>query len=294
MEKNEKQKQTEIGTHEIKRQAIEIVSPKRSNSPEIQTLEVRTHARTCMTRCLIEFFCTITLLLSLAISTRLLLTEHPSLIFCPSSAICFRTSTAIERWKFRTKIVVIGMPKRTSFRRSDLIGFPSCQKQFLRQRRWFASRSNRTGVAVVNRRKAKYTYPDELVGLFTRLRGLTEDVKTCYAYHAMLITVESVLILITNVTALTTSYINGVESKNIHLIGHSLMRLLFLFYVVRETHNTKLEVSTRDRRAWPLLYRTFETLCKCIRLAHRTVSNSGSMTGGRGWMAMSSIGATSQ
>jgi hypothetical protein len=86
-------------------------------------------------------------------------------------------------------------------------------------------------------------YPKELVNLFVQLRGLTNEVKIYYTYHAMLVIVESVLILITNVTALTVGYINGMQVDNVHLIGHTSMRLLFLFYVVRETHNTKLEVS---------------------------------------------------
>lgn len=89
-------------------------------------------------------------------------------------------------------------------------------------------------------------YPSEIDSMFIKLRDLTEDVKTYYAYHAVLIVIESVIILVSSATALTINYQNKLETRFIHngyFVGHCMLRLLFLYYVVRETHNTVLEVS---------------------------------------------------
>lgn len=94
--------------------------------------------------------------------------------------------------------------------------------------------------------ETKYIHPKEINSLFIELRGLTEDVKLHYAHHAMLIITESVLILVSSVTTLTVNYLNNLDTTFIHngyFIGHCSLRLLFLYYVVRETHNTIHEVS---------------------------------------------------
>jgi len=85
--------------------------------------------------------------------------------------------------------------------------------------------------------------------MFIELRGLTEEVKTAYAYHAMLFIVETVLILISCATTLTVNYLNELDTtfiNNGYFIGHCSLRLLFLYFVVRETHKATLEVSTYD------------------------------------------------
>lgn len=92
----------------------------------------------------------------------------------------------------------------------------------------------------------KYMYPKEVVGLFVELRDLAEDVKSNYAYHIIIIIIESILVLISSVTALTINCLNKSDIPfidNEYFIGQCLLRLLFLFFVVRETHNTVLEVS---------------------------------------------------
>jgi len=93
------------------------------------------------------------------------------------------------------------------------------------------------------------TYLSEVNRLYVKLHGLTEDVKTYYAYHAVLIVVESVIILISSVTTLTINFLNKLDTRFVHngyFVGHCALRLLFLFCVVRETHSTVLEVSASD------------------------------------------------
>ncbi|VVC31908.1 Hypothetical protein CINCED_3A025700 [Cinara cedri] len=94
----------------------------------------------------------------------------------------------------------------------------------------------------------RYTmmYPKEVNNLFNELRDLTEEVKTYYAYHAIIIIVESVLILVSNATTLTVDCLNELDKtivRNCYCVGHCALRLLFLFYVVREAHKAVLEVS---------------------------------------------------
>lgn len=93
----------------------------------------------------------------------------------------------------------------------------------------------------------KYIYPKEMNNMFTELRELTEEVKTYYAYHAIIIIIETVIILVSSVTSLTVNYLNELDTEFIHngyFIGHCSLRFLLLFYLVRETHYTILEVST--------------------------------------------------
>lgn len=92
----------------------------------------------------------------------------------------------------------------------------------------------------------KYVYPKEVNSLFVELRSLTEEVKSHYAYHTIIIIIESILILISSATALTINFLNKSDMPlidNEYFIGQCFLRLLFLFFVVRETHNTVLEVS---------------------------------------------------
>jgi len=105
---------------------------------------------------------------------------------------------------------------------------------------------NFTGAAKNVRSTTQYMYPKEINSMFIELRGLTEEVKTDYAYHAMLFIVETVLILISCATMLTVNYLNELNTTftyNGYFMGHCSLRLLFLFFVVRETHNATLEVS---------------------------------------------------
>lgn len=93
----------------------------------------------------------------------------------------------------------------------------------------------------------KYIYPKEIINLFIELRGLTEEVKSYFACHTIIIIIESVLILVLDVTTLTINYLNELDiifDHNAYFIGQCSLRLLFLFYVVRETNNTVLEVRT--------------------------------------------------
>ncbi|XP_050056957.1 uncharacterized protein LOC126550083 [Aphis gossypii] len=90
----------------------------------------------------------------------------------------------------------------------------------------------------------KYIHPKELNKLFTELRELTEEVKIYYAYHAILIIIETVIILVSSVTSLTVNYLNELDTEFVHngyFIGHCTLRFIFLFYLVRETHKTILE-----------------------------------------------------
>lgn len=91
-----------------------------------------------------------------------------------------------------------------------------------------------------------YMYPKEVNRLFIELRGLTDEVKTYYAYHAIIIIVESVLILVSSATTLTINYLNELDKTYVHngyCIGQCALRFLFLLYVVHEAHKTILEVS---------------------------------------------------
>lgn len=103
-----------------------------------------------------------------------------------------------------------------------------------------------TGVLNHSLPSTKYIHPKEINSLFTELRGLTEEVKVYYAYHAVLIIIESVMILVSTVTTLTVNLLNELDTdivRNGYFMGHCFLRFLFLFFVVRETHTTSLEVS---------------------------------------------------
>lgn len=99
------------------------------------------------------------------------------------------------------------------------------------------SHSNTTG---------KYFYPTEVHYLFIKLRNLTEEVKTHYAFHALLIIIESVLLIFSNVTKLVFNYTNNVDTVFVFdklLLVFYILKMIFIFFIVREAHNTIQEVS---------------------------------------------------
>lgn len=89
-------------------------------------------------------------------------------------------------------------------------------------------------------------FPKEIANLFNELRRLTEDVKIYYAYHAILIIIDSVLIFISCATALTFNYTNNIHLTFLHnklFLVYCIFKLIFLFILIREAHNTVQEVS---------------------------------------------------
>ncbi|VVC30892.1 7TM chemoreceptor [Cinara cedri] len=89
-------------------------------------------------------------------------------------------------------------------------------------------------------------YPNEITSLYNELRLLTEEVKNYYALHAILVITDSVLIFTACVTAMTLNYTNksskSLFADNLFLI-YCLSKLLFVFFIVRETHNTMQEAN---------------------------------------------------
>lgn len=88
--------------------------------------------------------------------------------------------------------------------------------------------------------------PKEIASLYNELRNLTEDVKNYYAYHAILTITDSVLLFVSNVTALTLNYTNEIDLTLVHnkmFLIYCILKLIFLILIVRETHNTVEEVS---------------------------------------------------
>lgn len=82
--------------------------------------------------------------------------------------------------------------------------------------------------------------------MFIKLRYLTEEIKTHYANHTILIIVESVLLLVSCLTKLTINYTNGFETEfsyNKLLLIFNILKFMFLFFIVKEAHNTVQEVS---------------------------------------------------
>jgi len=91
----------------------------------------------------------------------------------------------------------------------------------------------------------KYLYPTELQNLFIKLRNLTEEVKTHYGSHALLIIIESVLLIAADVTKLAFNYINNIQTLfvfNKMLFIFCIFKIIFIFFIFRETHNTIIEV----------------------------------------------------
>lgn len=89
-------------------------------------------------------------------------------------------------------------------------------------------------------------FPKEITNLYNELRTLTDEVKNYYAYHAVLIIIDSILIFISSVTALTLDYTNEIAFSFFHnklFLIYCVFKMLFLFFIVRETHDTVQEVS---------------------------------------------------
>lgn len=94
---------------------------------------------------------------------------------------------------------------------------------------------------------AKCLYPNEVHNLFIELRNLTEEIKTYYAYHAILIIIESVLMIVSNITKLTFKYTNSIDKDltyNKLILIFCILKMIFIFFIVREAHNTIQEVSS--------------------------------------------------
>lgn len=103
-----------------------------------------------------------------------------------------------------------------------------------------------TGVSGHSKSGTKYMHPRDLNHLFIELRGITEEIKSFYAYHSMLLIIESIMILVSGVTTITINHLQ-LNAKFVHseyFVVHCVLRLLFLFFVVRETHCTTCEAST--------------------------------------------------
>ncbi|XP_025204886.1 uncharacterized protein LOC112601461 [Melanaphis sacchari] len=87
----------------------------------------------------------------------------------------------------------------------------------------------------------KYFYPTEVLNLFIELRNLTEEVKTYYAFHALLVIIESVLLISSEVTKLSFISIDN-NIKNFKIITLAsifcTLKIIFIFFIVREAHNT--------------------------------------------------------
>ncbi|XP_026814315.1 uncharacterized protein LOC113554601 [Rhopalosiphum maidis] len=87
----------------------------------------------------------------------------------------------------------------------------------------------------------KCFYPTEIHNLFIELRNLTEKVKTYYAFHALLIIIESVLLIASNVTKLAFNYTNNINTSlafNRLALVFYILKMIFIFFIVREAHNT--------------------------------------------------------
>jgi len=92
----------------------------------------------------------------------------------------------------------------------------------------------------------KCLYPTEVHNLFIKLRNLTEEVKTYYGFHALLIVFESVLLIASNVTKLAFNYTNKISltfTLNKFLLVFCILKIIFIFFIVREAHNAVKEVS---------------------------------------------------
>jgi len=94
--------------------------------------------------------------------------------------------------------------------------------------------------------KEKCFYPTEVHYLFIKLRNLTEEVKTYYAFHALLIIIESVLLIASSVTKLVFNYTNYIDTVFVYnklLLVFCILKMIFILFIVREAHNTIQEVS---------------------------------------------------
>lgn len=92
----------------------------------------------------------------------------------------------------------------------------------------------------------KCFFPTEVHNVFIELRNLTEEVKTYYAFHALLIIIESVLLIASNVTKLVFNYTNNIDTGltyNRLILIFCILKMQFVFFLVREAHNTIQEVS---------------------------------------------------
>lgn len=101
-------------------------------------------------------------------------------------------------------------------------------------------------ILAIHSSTTKFMYPKEIDSLFIELRRLTAAVKSYYACHVILIIVESVLLFVSNVTKLTFNYTNHANTAlyyNKLSLLYCILKMIFLYFVVQETHNTVEEVN---------------------------------------------------
>lgn len=94
--------------------------------------------------------------------------------------------------------------------------------------------------------RLKPIYPREIANLFNELRHLTEEVNSYYVFHVLLLVIEIELIFISGVTSSIMRYVNIVNLTFFHnklFLIYCVLKLLFLFVLVRETHKAKQQVS---------------------------------------------------
>jgi len=91
----------------------------------------------------------------------------------------------------------------------------------------------------------KCLYPSEIQNVFIKLRNLTEEVKTYYGFHALLLIIESVLLVASSVTKLAFNFTNDIHTLyviNKMILIYYIFKMIFIFFMVREAHNTIKEV----------------------------------------------------
>ncbi|XP_050424271.1 uncharacterized protein LOC126835618 isoform X1 [Adelges cooleyi] len=89
----------------------------------------------------------------------------------------------------------------------------------------------------------KCIYPREADRLFNKLRCLAKEVKSYYATQIFFLVVETVAILISNVTTVSFHivYSNKIPIQfHFIIVTYCLFRLIFLISVVKETHETAI------------------------------------------------------
>ncbi|KAF0762665.1 Uncharacterized protein FWK35_00015866, partial [Aphis craccivora] len=107
----------------------------------------------------------------------------------------------------------------------------------------------------------KCFYPTEVHNVFIELRNLSEEVKTYYAFHTILIVIDSVLLIASNVTKLVFNYTHnstGIEYNRFILI-FGILKMQFVFFLIREAHNTIQESKKTVLIAHDILHITTNT-----------------------------------
>lgn len=110
--------------------------------------------------------------------------------------------------------------------------------------------------------------PKEIANMYMELRNLTEEVKSYYACHVILIILDTVFGLVLCVTLLTMDYYTVRTKSSYHQLEfvHVVLKMLFLFFVVRETHNTVQEVSVVQTLFLLLISYSTKMRCTLVRV----------------------------